>query len=162
MLDIPRRVQHGSGLVHHGRDLCRRQLNLDPQGLQDIGAAALAAHGAVTVLGHLQTGRCGHQGRRRRDIKGIKSVATGTDDINHRLLGKKVEVLLEEKHKGRWKGRTRTNKLVFFEPAGDDHDWRGKRVNVEITWTGPWSMQASLPEERPLAETLEGYPLEVL
>ncbi len=61
-------------------------------------------------------------------------------DINHQLLGQQVEVLVEEKHKGRWKGRTRTNKLVFFEGGGDDLDWRGKRVNVEITWAGPWSM----------------------
>ncbi|NIO68355.1 MAG: hypothetical protein GTN71_04715, partial [Anaerolineae bacterium] len=38
------------------------------------------------------------------------------------------------------KGRTRTNKLVFFEETGDDLDWRGKRVNVEITFAGPWSM----------------------
>ena len=61
-------------------------------------------------------------------------------DINRQLLGQHVEVLVEEKHKGRWKGRTRTNKLVFFEETGGDLDWRGKRVHVEITWAGPWSM----------------------
>ncbi len=65
-------------------------------------------------------------------------------DINHQLLGQQVEVLVEEKHRGKWKGRTRTNKLVFFEETGDSPDWRGKRVNVEITWTGPWSMQGQL------------------
>jgi tRNA-2-methylthio-N6-dimethylallyladenosine synthase len=65
-------------------------------------------------------------------------------DINRQLLGQRVEVLVEEKHKGRWKGRTRTNKLVFFEGASDDLDWRGKRVNVEITWAGPWSMLGQL------------------
>jgi len=67
-------------------------------------------------------------------------------DINHRLLGQQVEVLVEEKHKGRWKGRTRTNKLVFFEGADDSPDWRGKRANVEITWTGPWSMLGQLSD----------------
>jgi len=65
-------------------------------------------------------------------------------DINHQLLGQQVEVLVEGKHRGKWKGRTRTNKLVFFEETGDSPDWRGKRVNVEITWTGPWSMQGQL------------------
>jgi tRNA-2-methylthio-N6-dimethylallyladenosine synthase len=63
-------------------------------------------------------------------------------DINQALLGQRVEVLVEEKHKGKWKGRTRTNKLVFFADEGDGGtDWRGKLVDVEITWAGPWSMQ---------------------
>lgn len=59
-------------------------------------------------------------------------------EINRRSLGKTVEVLVEERHrKGRWRGRTRTNKLVFFADAGD---WRGKLAQVRITWAGPWSM----------------------
>jgi tRNA-2-methylthio-N6-dimethylallyladenosine synthase len=59
-------------------------------------------------------------------------------EINRRSLGQTVEVLVEELHKkGRWRGRTRTNKLVFF---ADDADWRGKLANVRITWAGPWSM----------------------
>lgn len=68
-------------------------------------------------------------------------------DINRQLLGQRVEVLVEELHKGKWKGRTRTNKLVFFSEDKDgDEDWRGKRVNVQITWAGPWSMQGQLSE----------------
>jgi tRNA-2-methylthio-N6-dimethylallyladenosine synthase len=62
-------------------------------------------------------------------------------EINARYLGKIVEVLFEEKVKGRWKGRTPTNKLVFVE---SDEDLRGKIESVTVTWTGPWSMQASL------------------
>jgi len=62
-------------------------------------------------------------------------------EINTRYLGQEVEVLFEEKVKGRWKGRTPTNKLVFVET---DEDLRGRVVPVTITWTGPWSMQASL------------------
>jgi tRNA-2-methylthio-N6-dimethylallyladenosine synthase len=72
-------------------------------------------------------------------------------DINRQLLGQRLEILVEEQHKGKWKGRTRTNKLVFFSPdrgATDrgmqDEDWRGRQVHVEITWTGPWSMQGRL------------------
>jgi tRNA-2-methylthio-N6-dimethylallyladenosine synthase len=66
-------------------------------------------------------------------------------DINRELLGQQVEILVEEQHKGKWKGRTRTNKLVFFSDEEDGRrDWRGKRVNVKITWTGPWSMQGQL------------------
>ena len=62
-------------------------------------------------------------------------------EINAKLLGQRVEVLFEEKVKGRWKGRTPTNKLVFVE---SDEDLRGKIETVTVTWTGPWSMQASL------------------
>ena len=62
-------------------------------------------------------------------------------EINSRYLGQTVEVLVEEQHKGKWRGRTPQNKLVFFEDAGD---WRGKLANVEIAWTGPWSMQGRL------------------
>jgi tRNA-2-methylthio-N6-dimethylallyladenosine synthase len=63
-------------------------------------------------------------------------------EINSRLLGKTVEVLVEDRQRGKWRGRTCQNKLVFFE---DKADWRGRLVNVEITWTGPWSMQGRLP-----------------
>jgi tRNA-2-methylthio-N6-dimethylallyladenosine synthase len=49
-----------------------------------------------------------------------------------------VEVLFEEKVKGRWRGRTITNKLVFIENEGD---LTGQVLKVCITWAGPWSMQ---------------------
>ncbi len=64
-------------------------------------------------------------------------------EINARFLGRTVEVLVEDQHQGKWRGRTPQNKLVFFED--DAQDWRGRLAQVEITWTGPWSMQARLP-----------------
>jgi tRNA-2-methylthio-N6-dimethylallyladenosine synthase len=60
-------------------------------------------------------------------------------EIHARLLGQQVDVLFEEKVKGRWRGRTPTNKLVFVE---SDEDLRGQVFPVKITWAGPWSMQA--------------------
>ena len=60
-------------------------------------------------------------------------------EINARYLGETVEVLFEERVKGRWKGRTPTNKLVFVESEDDLH---GQVKPVYITWAGPWSMQA--------------------
>jgi tRNA-2-methylthio-N6-dimethylallyladenosine synthase len=62
-------------------------------------------------------------------------------EINARYLGQKVEVLFEEKVKGRWMGRTPTNKLVFAETQ---NDLTGQILPVEITWTGPWSMQGKI------------------
>jgi len=66
------------------------------------------------------------------------------EEINRKYLGQTVEVLFEEQVKGRWKGRTPTNKLVFVESADD---LRGKLAPVTITWTGPWSMQANLQRQ---------------
>ena len=63
-------------------------------------------------------------------------------EINAKYLGEKVEVLIEEKVRGRWRGRTPTNKLVFVE---SEKDLRGQLLDVTITWTGPWSMQGAMP-----------------
>jgi tRNA-2-methylthio-N6-dimethylallyladenosine synthase len=59
------------------------------------------------------------------------------DRINARYVGNTEEVLVEEKHDSRWKGRTRTNKLVFFE---SEAEIRGELVKVKLEWAGPWSM----------------------
>jgi tRNA-2-methylthio-N6-dimethylallyladenosine synthase len=73
--------------------------------------------------------------RRFRVLEDLQAgIAT---EINQGLRGQSVEVLVEEQHRGRWKGRTRTNKLVFFEAPGD---LRGKCLPVRIEWTGPWSL----------------------
>lgn len=61
--------------------------------------------------------------------------------INQKYQDGTVEVLFEGMHKGRWRGRTPTNKLVFVE---SERDVRGKIEEVVITWTGPWSMQGRL------------------
>lgn len=66
------------------------------------------------------------------------------EEINKKYLGQKVDVLFEEKVKGRWRGRTPTNKLVFVESEDDLH---GKVLPVTVTWTGPWSMQAQLQRQ---------------
>jgi tRNA-2-methylthio-N6-dimethylallyladenosine synthase len=75
--------------------------------------------------------------RRRRTLDELQQHIVA--EINGRLSGKTVEILVEGKKKGKWYGRTRTNKLIFFENG--ETDWRGQLTPVEITWTGPWSMQ---------------------
>jgi tRNA-2-methylthio-N6-dimethylallyladenosine synthase len=62
-------------------------------------------------------------------------------EINARLMGEKVEVLFEEQVRGRWRGRTPTNKLVFVET---NEYLRGQVRPVTVYWTGPWSMQGRL------------------
>ncbi|MFQ5945295.1 MAG: tRNA (N6-isopentenyl adenosine(37)-C2)-methylthiotransferase MiaB [Anaerolineae bacterium] len=86
--------------------------------------------------------------RRRKAVDDLQERIAG--EINARLLGETVEVLVEEEHKGKWKGRTRTNKLVFFEHPDE---WRGRLAQVRLTRTGPWSMQGEV-----VAETVSGRP----
>ncbi len=64
-----------------------------------------------------------------------------TSEINAQYLGQTVAVLFEENVRGRWKGRTPTNKLVFVE---SDQPLTGKILPVTVTWTGPWSMQGRI------------------
>jgi len=74
--------------------------------------------------------------RRRKVIDDLQTEIVAK--INARFLGQTAEVLVEEKTKNRWKGRTGNNKLVFFED--DTREWKGKLARVKIEWTGPWSM----------------------
>lgn len=63
-------------------------------------------------------------------------------EIHATYQNQSVPVLFEEKSKkGRWRGRTETNKLVFAE---SEQDLRGQLLNVTIDWTGPWSMLGHL------------------
>jgi tRNA-2-methylthio-N6-dimethylallyladenosine synthase len=62
-------------------------------------------------------------------------------EINAKLLGKEVEILVEGEHRGKWRGRTPGNKLVFFS---DSENWIGRIAKLEITQTGPWSLQGKL------------------
>jgi tRNA-2-methylthio-N6-dimethylallyladenosine synthase len=80
--------------------------------------------------------------RRFRLLEELQEGIVG--EINQKYLGEKVDVLFEEKVKGRWRGRTPTNKLVFVE---SDEDLRGRIESVKVTWTGPWSMQATLERQ---------------
>lgn len=73
--------------------------------------------------------------------------------INNRFLGETVEVLVEDQHKGKWRGRTRQNKLVFIE---SELPLRGRLVEAQVTWTGPWSMQGRFVRDvSPLADKVE-------
>lgn len=73
--------------------------------------------------------------RRRKALDELQARIAG--EVNTRLVGQSVEVLVEGRKKGRWWGRTRTDKLVFFE---DPRDLTGQRVMVRIAWAGPWSL----------------------
>jgi len=62
-------------------------------------------------------------------------------EINAQLLDKTVEILVEGKVKDKWQGRTRSDKLVFFN---DDSDCMGQLINIRINKTSPWSLQGNV------------------
>lgn len=78
--------------------------------------------------------------RRFRELEDLQEgIAT---EIHARYLDQTVPVLFEEKSKkGRWRGRTETNKLVFVESK---ENLKGKTLPVKVYWTGPWSMLAKI------------------
>ncbi len=72
-------------------------------------------------------------------IEALQAKITG--EINYQLQGKTEEILVEGKKRGKWYGRTRSNKLVFFENGSD---CLGQLVNITISKTSPWALQGEL------------------
>lgn len=62
-------------------------------------------------------------------------------ELNQQWLDQTVEVLVDEQVKGKWRGRSPQNRLVYFEDAAD---WTGRLAQVHITRTGPWSLSGDL------------------
>ena len=96
--------------------------------------------------------------RRRKLVEELQEKTAR--EINGRLLGQTMEVLVDGRERGRWKGRTRTDKLVFLQesaqpaPGGaaeegvgpplrgiEAADYQGQMVQVRIDKTSPWSLQ---------------------
>lgn len=80
---------------------------------------------------------------------------------NQAFIGRIVPVLVENKHKGRWRGRSPQNKLVFFD---DDRvpELSGHEVDVLVTHAGPYSLSgkpADLGAGMPAADTANSIPL---
>jgi tRNA-2-methylthio-N6-dimethylallyladenosine synthase len=65
-------------------------------------------------------------------------------EANAGLLGSTLEVLVEGKKGGKWYGRSRTGRLVFFSSG---RDWLGRLAGIKITKTSPWSLQGKIEEE---------------
>jgi tRNA-2-methylthio-N6-dimethylallyladenosine synthase len=77
--------------------------------------------------------------RRRAAIETLQTRIAA--ERNMEELNRVVEILVDGKQKGRWRGRTRSNHLVFF--AGDDF-MLGHLARVRVSWAGPWSMIGDL------------------
>jgi tRNA-2-methylthio-N6-dimethylallyladenosine synthase len=77
-------------------------------------------------------------GVKKERLNQIEELQAATaSEINSRLRGQEVEVLVEGRKGGKWFGRTRSNKLVFFEDTGD---WLRQLAMVRVDKTSPWSL----------------------
>ncbi len=83
---------------------------------------------------------------KRRRLNMIEQLQEGiATEINALLLGQTVEVLVEARKKGKWQGRTRSDKLVFFS---DRDNYAGQLVNIRVEQTSPWSLQGKVESSK--------------
>lgn len=69
-----------------------------------------------------------------------------SSEINSAYLHTTQEVLIDGHNKGKWQGRTRTDKLVFVE---SDENLLGTLINVQIIRTSAWSLQGAVEVSSP-------------
>ncbi len=79
------------------------------------------------------------QSEKERRLQEVEQIQERTLTLkNARFLGETVDVLVDGQRKGKWQGRTRSDRLVFIE---DERDMLGQLVDVRIERTSPWSLQ---------------------
>ncbi len=85
------------------------------------------------------------------------------EEKNASYMDQVVEILVEDMHKDRWRGRTPQGKLVFIE---DPRNLKGHLVKVRINHAGPWSMSGEAidkPESAPESETaVDSIPIALI
>jgi tRNA-2-methylthio-N6-dimethylallyladenosine synthase len=88
------------------------------------------------MKGQLETGE--KKERLQRLIKLQNQISI---ERNRELVGTVQQVLVEERSGMTNKGRTTTNKLVFFDSG---RDFTGRLVDVKITRAKTWSLEGEL------------------
>lgn len=79
--------------------------------------------------------------RRFRELETLQKRIVG--EINERFLNQTIPVLFEGRAKGKWRGRSPHNRLVFVE---SNEILVGQVRDVHIHWTGPWSLLGTLTD----------------
>jgi len=87
--------------------------------------------------------------QKKRRLKTVEDLQRGIQlRKNRALVGRTVEILVEEKRRDRWYGRTRCNRIVFASNGGTG-DLRGKLIPVRITGAGPYSLTGEIASGGP-------------
>lgn len=76
---------------------------------------------------------------RRKELEVLQE--TISRQINEHYLEQKVKVLVEGRHREKWRGRTRQGKWCFFQDSGDH---TGQLLRVRVTYASAWSLQGEL------------------
>ena len=98
-----------------------------------------------TIAGRMMEDGVSKEEKTRRRVQ-LEDLQQGIlTEINSALLGQEVDILVEGRRDGKWHGRTRTDKLVFFQ---SEDEYLGQLVNLNITKTGPWSLQGELVQSQ--------------
>jgi tRNA-2-methylthio-N6-dimethylallyladenosine synthase len=77
--------------------------------------------------------------QRFNEIERLQKYIAGRKNASYQ--GKTVEVLVEGKKRGKWYGRSRNDKITFFEM---EEDCEGKILEVEVEKTSPWALQGKV------------------
>lgn len=94
-----------------------------------------------TIAARMMEDNVPHEEKQRR-LKAITSLQeTVLTEINSTLEGTTQEILVEGLKRGRWFGRNRNDKLVYFD---EDVNRSGEMVTVKIDRVGPWSLHGTL------------------
>ena len=97
-----------------------------------------------TVAGRTMEDEVSKDEKARRRVR-LEELQEGIlTEINSALVGQKVDILVEGRRDGKWHGRTRSDKLVFFQ-SEDEH--LGELVNLNIMRSSPWSLQGELTQQ---------------
>jgi tRNA-2-methylthio-N6-dimethylallyladenosine synthase len=93
-----------------------------------------------TIASRMMEDDVPHEEKQRR-LKAIDALQeTVSADINATLHGTTQNILVVGRKRGRWFGRTRNDKLVYFD---NEINRTGEMVNMLIEKTGPWSLQGT-------------------
>lgn len=81
---------------------------------------------------------------KRRRHQAIEELQTRVSaELNLRYQDQILEVLVDGKQRGRWRGRSRGNTLVFFDAPGN---WIGETVSVRVTDPKTWYLIGELTD----------------
>ena len=109
-------------------------------GFAKVHAAAYSTR-AGTIADRMMTDDVSQE-RKKARLKVIEGLQERIlTEANAHLQGQTSEVLVEGRKRGRWFGRNRNDKLVFFE---HEEDQKSNLVNVKINKTSAWSLQGTL------------------
>ncbi|MGH2460121.1 MAG: tRNA (N6-isopentenyl adenosine(37)-C2)-methylthiotransferase MiaB [Chloroflexota bacterium] len=119
----------------------QRTLDLMTEIRFDVVHVAMYSPRPGTVAGDKMTDRLSPAEKKDR-LHRVEAIQEKISlELNQTLLDLTLEILVEDEEHGKWKGRTRTNKLVFFD---DPRGWLGKLARVRIDRASPWSLQGTV------------------